>query len=344
MSKFRRNQSIECCRLLAALAVVFIHIPFPGELGSLINCLFRVAVPFFFAVSGFFSWGTDVSRLRKKAISILKLYVWAVILSLGWGAFCQIVVHGTSPLPWLLEKLHPKYFVRLLILQMDFLGGGHLWYLASLLVCYVVLAWYVHKKGTDYRLLYLFSGMMLLITLALETIVKAAGIHVQYYLYRNAWLFGLPLFTLGLFLGQYREKLRENPWLSGRKLRILFLLGTALSALQWIVLGKLELPLGALVQVFSLILMATDAPNLAKTDSLRGQMIGYFGSVSATIYITHLILAEFYLLFLCPGITPWLGSIEAYVRPLIIAALSLGTGVLWVLVKSGIKKLLPSAK
>lgn len=49
-----RIQSLECFRLIASMLVVFIHCEGSGEFGSIMNCLARVAVPFFFIVSGYF--------------------------------------------------------------------------------------------------------------------------------------------------------------------------------------------------------------------------------------------------------------------------------------------------
>ena len=51
-TKLHRNETLECCRILAAVFVVFLHVPFPGLLGKTVNCLARFAVPLFFAISG----------------------------------------------------------------------------------------------------------------------------------------------------------------------------------------------------------------------------------------------------------------------------------------------------
>lgn len=57
--KLQRNQTLECCRILAAVFVVFLHVPFPGTVGKTVNCLARFAVPLFFAISGWFSYGAE---------------------------------------------------------------------------------------------------------------------------------------------------------------------------------------------------------------------------------------------------------------------------------------------
>lgn len=47
------NQFMDICRLGAVLLAVFIYVPFPGTLGSGVNCLARLAAPFCFAASGY---------------------------------------------------------------------------------------------------------------------------------------------------------------------------------------------------------------------------------------------------------------------------------------------------
>ena len=105
--------------------------------------------------------------------------------------------------------------------------------------------------------------------------------------------------------------------------------------------GELELPIGTLIQIFALMLLVVNAPNLVRADSLWGRMIAHFGSLSTTVYITHLIWAEIYFLLLYPLVSPRLGGIEPYLRPVLVAALSLGTGVIWIAVKTAAGKLFP---
>ena len=52
-----KNMTLELIKLFAAYMVVFIHVMFQGEFGVLVDALARFAVPLFFWVSGFFSYG-----------------------------------------------------------------------------------------------------------------------------------------------------------------------------------------------------------------------------------------------------------------------------------------------
>lgn len=72
-TKLQRNQTLECCRILAAVFVVFLHVPFPGTVGKTVNCLARLAVPLFFAISGWFSYGAEGRKLLRRMGRILLL-------------------------------------------------------------------------------------------------------------------------------------------------------------------------------------------------------------------------------------------------------------------------------
>ena len=52
-----RNQTIDILKLIISFFVVFHHVPFPGIKGEVVKCIARCTVPFFFAVSGYFSYG-----------------------------------------------------------------------------------------------------------------------------------------------------------------------------------------------------------------------------------------------------------------------------------------------
>lgn len=47
-----RNQSMDLAKLIASFFVVFLHVPFPGQIGQIIGCLARFAVPLFFILAG----------------------------------------------------------------------------------------------------------------------------------------------------------------------------------------------------------------------------------------------------------------------------------------------------
>lgn len=334
IQKTRRNQAIECCRLAAAVGVVFIHILFPGQLGSAVHCLARIAVPFFFVVSGYFAWGAEEGKIKKRAVDTLKLYAAAVVLSLLWGMLREGILKGAPIVPWLLETFTVRNLALWFVVNADFIGGGHLWYLTSLLVCYLVLYLYVRWNGGKYQFLYVFGGVLLALQIVLNSYTIAVGLSVSNLLYRNALLLGLPLFTLGIFLREHGSRLRETFALTNKKLVLLFGLGVVLSVLQWVAFGEIELPIGAVLEVFALMLLLVSAPSLAKEHTVPARMIAHFGSLSTFVYITHLIWGELYMLYGHELVAGRLGAGALYARPVIVVAITLVMGIVWEAVKT----------
>ena len=42
-----RNHSMECFKMIAAIVVVLLHQPFPGQLGTVVSVVGSIAVPMF---------------------------------------------------------------------------------------------------------------------------------------------------------------------------------------------------------------------------------------------------------------------------------------------------------
>ena len=51
-----RNQAMECFKMVAAIFVVFLHVPFPGKTEGWMLILANSAVPLFFAITGYFKY------------------------------------------------------------------------------------------------------------------------------------------------------------------------------------------------------------------------------------------------------------------------------------------------
>ena len=74
----QRNNTLELLKVFAAYMVVFIHVIFSGYVGTAIETLARFAVPFFFVISGFYSYGISTQKIKKRIKKILILIVFAV--------------------------------------------------------------------------------------------------------------------------------------------------------------------------------------------------------------------------------------------------------------------------
>lgn len=324
--------SLELTKLIAACFVVCIHAPFPGKLGDIVMCLGRFAVPFFFAVSGYFSLRIDRTRIRKRMTHILKLHLITAVLCVAMG--CILRIGNIQDLLYYLrwETLpDTNEWIRLLILQEN-PYGGHLWYLSSLLLCYGVLWGYETfwegesgKTGPLYRAAFtLFATFC-----AMSMLVRMEGMQVPFKAYRNGWLMGIPMFTMGMFLHEYQERIMNNFCLTDRKMALLMALGVVLTVMQQLSGGAGELPFGMLLLVPVLLLFLMKHPQLPVKNNWAQKLVSRFGVLSTAVYLLHIAALDLYNLFLKERALALFGTKEDMLMPLVVLAMTFVGAFLW---------------
>lgn len=320
--KSTRNLSLECCKLLAACFVVFLHIPFPGIFGQFMVCLSRFAVPLFFAVSGWFSFGASCEKLRKRFGNILLMELFGDVLYIFWKAV-RFLMEGES-LYWSLRYQLPNaQAIRMWLLWNVDPFAGHLWYLSATCFCYGVLWLYTRLNRKDYRPLYLTGMVLLMCCFAVSEFSGFSGIRVDYRISRSGLLTGLPVFFLGLCLRENCEKL--NAW--GLPLA---LSGIVLSVLEWKILGSYDLYIGAVMTAAGILLATNRYPSVP---GWLTKPAAAFGSISTAVYLVHLLLQEIYSQFFRYAVELRLGATEPKFRPLLILGGSLLLGFAWNLIQ-----------
>lgn len=315
---------MELCKLIASVFVVLIHCRFPGNFGRVMDCLARFAVPLFFAISGSFSLGADGSKLRKRFFRILRLELAASALYLLWHCLLAVSRGGNAMDALLASLPDGRGLLHWLLLSCNPFAG-HLWYLSALALCYGALWCYVNVFGQNYRPLYLAGAILLALHLILGEFAGILGFVIDFRLYRSGFLFGLPMFLLGMALKQYGQRLWTRLNLTPRKLWLVILAGAALSLVQKWTLGMGELPLGTLAEVAALLLLLMARPVLT-TSPEKVRRIERSGRMSATVYILHLLILEGYESFLLPGRE---SIMETWIRPVAVILLSLLAAALW---------------
>lgn len=309
--KRERNQSVECVKMLAALMIVILHTGAPGRFRELFDCLGRFAVPFFFAVSGLFSLGLDCAGVAKRIDRTARLNLSASVLYMLFGcifAWCEnegIWNYLRSVL------LNGKSITDLVVLHINPFAG-HLWYLTALMVCYLLLWAYVRSfdgREVDYRPLFLLDLGLLGALLLLSNLLPMTGVEIPYKSYRNGWIFGPAFFVFGIFIRTYHTAVWNRWKLSGKKLLVLLAGAVALSLMQWHTYGQTELPVGAGIQVFALMMLLPRYPVVTNNRVLKG-LIFTFGVTSRNLYVLHLLVLDTYDLFVSERVVQLVG--EAY--------------------------------
>lgn len=323
-----RNQSMECFKIIASILVVFLHCPFPGTVGSVISVLGSIAVPMFFAITGYFNYGADRSDVIRRLKHLLRLYLVAAVSSVVWGAL-STELQGGSTIAFL-RSYCPDLteIMRLLLLHQD-PRNAQLWYLISVAACYLFLLLYLDFRGGktgDYRPLYIIGGFQFSVFLSLGCLSGPLGMGVPYLLWFNGYYYGICFFTLGMFLHQYQQRILENFHLTPRKLTALVLLMILLNQLQAVTIGVGQIPIGGIVEVVALMLLLISRPTVAARPGFLLACVRKFGPWSSYIYVLHVIVIGFYQQHLCnPLLAALPGSdrLEPYLTPLLVAGLSL---------------------
>ena len=323
-----RNQSMECFKMIASILVVFLHISFPGQLGTAISILGSVAVPMFFAITGYFNYGADRTAVIRRLKHLLRLYLIVIVTSVVCGVI-STELRGGSTVAFLrtycpdLEEV-----MRLLILHQD-PRNAQLWYLISVGACYLFLLLYLDFRGeavADYRPLYILGACQFSVFLSLGCLATLVDMEIPYLLWFNGYYYGFCFFALGIFLHQYQQRILENFRLTPGKLCLLIAIGVILSFLQTLTIGSGQIPLGGMLEVVALMLLMISRPAVTSRPGLLSSCIAKFGPWSAYIYILHVIVIGLYQKHLQSPLLALLrdnSRLEPYLAPLIVAGLSL---------------------
>lgn len=316
----RGNQPMEVFRLIASILVLFVHVPFSGNLNAVINCLARCAVPGFLAISGFFCYGASAKKLGRRLWALVKVTVAAFGLELFWN--CVLIeLEGGSSIGFVRAVLsNVGYYKDFLLINTNPLRDTF-WYLPAAMEAMALLWLYVRLHGTkpvNYRWAYLAGLLLLICNLAMGVADKFFGIPVETIQYRNAWFFGIPMMTMGLFLGQYWKQLTEKFRLNNGLLTVLILGCLGVSFWEWFGLGGRDAMVGSVTAVFFLIMLMAKNPTLSRNVGFC-RMIGVFGTLSTVVYVSHGVAGDF-----CQKYITGSGML-----PLITLALSLVAGVIW---------------
>ncbi len=312
---------MEAAKFLAAVLICLSHAGVTGLVKTIAGGLAFPAVAMFFAISGYFSYGVNSKKLWKRLLHILRLYLAAYAIHLLCN--CVLIELGGGSTVAYLRGALPEFdeVVLWITIQQDPILG-HMWTMASTALSYLTLWVYVRffEEGkTDYRPLYLVSLALFSCYLAMGVILPAAGTELPLRAFRNHWFYGLPCFTLGIFLHQYQDRIWKQ-----YGLKPLALAAGTLASLTLVILDfRLMIPVG----VVFLMLLVIASPGLP-----CGKLAEKAGSLSTGIYVLHMTMIQIYDICLAENFTP-------AAKPWLVLAMSLCGAVVWdLVVKMGKKQ------
>lgn len=339
VSANRRIQSIEVCRLIASFFIIFIHFTFPESICDAVEALARFAVPFFFIVSGYFAFGATAAQIKKRILGVAKLNVISTLFYILWGTYEVRYILFQSRYAWFRKILTLKAVSNWVFLNKHPFSF-HLWYLNALFVCYCAIYVYTRiVQNKTFYPLYQAAFSTLIVHLVLGALYVKTDLNFPYELCRNALFFGFPMFVLGLFLREYQDRILAAFHPSNIALCTIALAGCALTLLERFGFGELELNIGSIITAIAIMLLSITNPQVTKQSGFPSQAITKFGSLSTWIYVTHIFWADFCNNF---GVTAFVCSVfgettAGYLYPILIAVISLVTGIVWELLRSSIR-------
>ena len=290
-------RSIEYIKLLAACFVVFIHIHFPGTLGKVFDSIARFGVPFFFVISGFFSYQIKSERVLRRMLHILMILLLATLLYTVWGGVKTVIYSNGTLSKYLLTQFNWGTIARWLFMDICPVAG-HLWFLMALIKCYAVFWLYVKlnentkEEVINYGPFYIFGSLLLMIHIMTSLKMVGIGMKVNYIAYRDGLFFGLPMFCTGLYIKENYEKIHCCFNLSKIKSVLVFMVGTALGVLQYLKIGKVEMPVGTFFAVCALLMFAVEQGERESTSILKDRFAYVLGKTSVIVYIIHIMCSD----------------------------------------------------
>lgn len=312
-----RNHALDLVRVVAFCGVVSLHTVTPdGPFSTALNVLSRFAVPFFFAVAGFFSLGAPYAKIMRRlrhvgalclAGTVLYLVTALVGLTPSWPDLAQL---GGG---W-------RVLIKNFVLWNDFPAAYPLWFLFALLYVYAVYALMLRFRAS---IAYLVGGGVALLA-ARVLLVEVGGVFAPLSMPIRSWLLaGIPYFSLGLLLRRHAGALRR--WPLARQAALLGA-GCIMSALECAVFGLQEGYAGTVAIVIGCFAICLAHP-LASWRSTPLVRLLHGGDVCLIAYLVHYaVLSVLDRLGQLPGLGA-LGTVDA-LRLILVIAVSLTLGAL----------------
>lgn len=223
-----RDIGIDIMKCLAAFLVICIHCPFPGRIGEYFITITRIAVPLFFMITGYYFPSIKKNnREKSQIIKIVLLVLKANILYFVWDIIYAIVLRQNI-LVYIKDLLAIKNIILFLTLN-ESPFAGHLWYLGALLYTLIFMHFISGSKFFKKKLSILLFLLIIDLTFGKYSLLLF-GKEYSYLLVRNFAFVGIPYFTLGYLLNNY--KIRVDI----RTLYVTLVLFTSTSLLERLIL------------------------------------------------------------------------------------------------------------
>lgn len=269
----KKNYCLDFIKGIACICVVFMHCEFPGILGTIIQCVSRFCVPFFFMVSGYFCYYEDgrTNVAVKKIKHIGKIILWASAFYVVWALVKCIPGGGYF-------SVSLKSVIYFAVFNQPVIIVGQLWFLFALLYDYVLYGFV--EKLKLHKLAYVLIIILIASYIVLAQGAHLLGISIPNMVYRNWLIEGFPLFMLGHWLHNNKERLK----IQNNALIMVIIISTGLCLVERALMGRdFGVNICTFVQVTAMFIFAIKNADAFQNNPLR--LLGE--KYSMLIYIFH---------------------------------------------------------
>ncbi len=328
----KKYNLLNALKIIAAFFVVCIHVHFPGDFGNVVIAVARFGVPFFFMVSGFFSYYEDKSSIdakyKRKIKHILALLASGIVMYFLFGLAVAAVNGNISG--YLVKIFSFKSVFEFLVFNNTSVSE-FLWFMPALVYTYIVF--FVFEKTGITKKMYFLIPVLFLSGVVLRELAEILPEFPEYlsnsFICRNFLFVGIPFFMLGHFIRANEEKIKEK--LSLPLLIALMIIGTAEAIYADVFRFQKSLYIGTFVAVFALFVFA-----IKYEDNIKCKPVSDAGAkYSFYIYVIHIMLRNIFNRIgdMIPFVGKILDAIEV-VYPVVVFAAALVVSFIYVEIKT----------
>ena len=212
-----RNRTINVFKEIACILVVINHYHHSGALGNIEYTVSHLGVPFFFLVSGYYLFDSNMQLTVKRMMKKIKWIslLLAVHFSIYFADNCikRYLINGTefsllAPFQDL-RRIITWQTIKSSLLWSTGIFGSAQWFLVALLQVYLVVLGLVvlRKENLLIKNGFAIAGVLLFTHIVVRYILYSAGITkigfmaiTETAIVRNAWFDGLPFVLLGVYI------------------------------------------------------------------------------------------------------------------------------------------------
>ena len=270
MAQKKYNYCFDYLKCIACIFVVFMHCEFPGVFGTAVQAISRFCVPFFFMISGYYSYNTSTESSKRKVKRIAKMTIYASVFYLIFALVQWALGQNIN----LVSK---RDIVLWILFNRPVVIVGQLWFLFALI--YVYLLYYIIQKKNLYKLAYCTIIVFIAIYIFFAQGMHMLGKDMPNFLYRNFLIEGFPLFMLGEWI--HKEENKFN--FSNKAIITVIVASTLMCFLERAVMGRdFGINISTFVQVMAIFIYGIN-----NSEKHKGVMQEIGKKCSMFVYILH---------------------------------------------------------